>query len=332
MSTIIKAASAALVLAMSPVAGAQAHVTFEKSEAKAGAGYKAVLRVGHGCDGSPTTALSVTIPDGVVAVKPMPKPGWTLAVKDGAYATPATIHGKKIESGVRQIDWSGGKLEDGQYDEFVFVGQIAGAKPGATLYFPVVQTCENGENRWVQIPADGQSPHALKAPAAMLKIAAADDGHGAANHVAMQGPIKIEQAWSRATPGGSKIAAGYVRITNTGKTPDRLVSGSTDVSDKFEIHEMSMTNGIMKMRPLEKGIEIAPGQTVELKPGGNHFMFVDLKKPLQKGDSVKGTLVFDKAGKIDVTFQVQPIGAGAPGSNKPDMPEMDHSGHMSHGK
>ena len=94
------------------------------------------------------------------------------------------------------------------------------------------------------------------------------------------GPLKISAPWTRATPKGAGVGGGYMKITNTGAAPDRLVGGSSDVSGRFEIHEMSVDNGVMKMRLLAKGLEIKPGQTVEFKPGGYHVMFVGLKRPL----------------------------------------------------
>ncbi len=94
------------------------------------------------------------------------------------------------------------------------------------------------------------------------------------------GSLKISAPWTRATPKGASVGGGYLKITNTGTTPDRLIGGSTDVASRFEVHEMSMDNGVMKMRPVAGGIEIKPGQTVEFKPGGYHVMFVGLKQQL----------------------------------------------------
>ena len=122
------------------------------------------------------------------------------------------------------------------------------------------------------------------------------------------GALVINHPWSRATPKGATIAGGYLKITNTGTTPDRLVSGSSDAGKRFEIHEMSMNGGVMKMRALKDGIEIAPGATVEFKPGSYHLMFVDIAKPFAKDDKVKATLTFEKAGKIEVEFYVGDIG------------------------
>ena len=137
------------------------------------------------------------------------------------------------------------------------------------------------------------------------------------------GSLDITGPWSRATPKGASVAAGYLTIRNAGTAADRLVGGSSSAAAKFEVHEMSMENGVMKMRPLKDGLEIKPGETVELKPQGLHVMFVGLKNPLKQGDHVKATLVFEKAGKVDVDFDVTGMGGppadhGMPGM-KPGM-------------
>jgi periplasmic copper chaperone A len=134
------------------------------------------------------------------------------------------------------------------------------------------------------------------------------------------GSLDIADPWSRATPKGASVAAGYMKITNTGTAPDRLISGSSDVAPTFEVHEMTMDNGVAKMRPVKGGLEIKPGETVELKPGSFHVMFVGLKKPLESGEHIKATLVFEKAGKVNVEYDVRAMGAmgGEPG-NMPGM-------------
>ncbi len=102
------------------------------------------------------------------------------------------------------------------------------------------------------------------------------------------GTLEIKQPWARATPKGAQVGGGYFSVTNTGKTADRLVGGSSEVSGKFEIHSMTMDNGVMRMRPVAGGLEIKPGETLVLKPGGYHIMFMDLKKPLTKGATIQG--------------------------------------------
>jgi hypothetical protein len=135
------------------------------------------------------------------------------------------------------------------------------------------------------------------------------------------GSLEIKQPWARATPKGAPVAGGYMSITNTGTTSDRLIGGSSPAAGRFEIHEMRMTNGTMQMRPLSNGLEIPAGQTVELKPGSYHVMFMQLKQPFEKGQRVKGTLVFEKAGAVEVEFDVEAIGATTPtGHGMPNMP------------
>jgi len=123
------------------------------------------------------------------------------------------------------------------------------------------------------------------------------------------GSIQIKDPWARATPKGSEVGGGYMTLTNTGSEPDRLIGGSNAVAGKFEIHEMSMDGGVMKMRMMPKGIEIKPGQTVELKPGSYHLMFIGLKQPFEQGKRVKGTLQFEKAGTVEVEYAVEAIGS-----------------------
>ena len=138
------------------------------------------------------------------------------------------------------------------------------------------------------------------------------------------GSLKISAPWARATPKGAGVGGGYLTITNTGTTPDRLIGGSTDIAKTFEVHEMSMDNGVMKMRMLPKGLEIKPGETVTFKPGGYHLMFMGLKHQLMQGQHFKATLEFEKAGKVDVDFAIEGIGAQAPGgaAGSHDMPGM----------
>ena len=138
------------------------------------------------------------------------------------------------------------------------------------------------------------------------------------------GSLKISASWARATPKGASIGGGYMKITNTGGAPDRLVGGASDVSSRFEVHEMSMDNGVMKMRPVGQGIEIKPGETVEFKPGGYHVMFIGLKNGLEKGQHVKATLEFEKAGKVDVDFTVEGIGAQTGGGDHMPGMKMGH--------
>jgi periplasmic copper chaperone A len=130
------------------------------------------------------------------------------------------------------------------------------------------------------------------------------------------GTLQIGNPWTRATPKGSTVAGAYMRITNKGSAPDRLVGGSAAVAGRFEVHSMVMEQGVAKMRPVEGGLEIKPGETVDLKPGSMHVMLMGLKQPLEKGQTVKGTLEFEKAGKVDIEYAVEALGVSAPGPAK----------------
>lgn len=149
-----------------------AHITLESRQAPAGSTYKAVLRVPHGCDGSATVAIRVRIPEGVYNVKPMPKPGWTIEAKKGKYAKSYDAgHGNVMTEGVVELSWTGGKLPDDNYDEFVFrAGLAADLPPGKPIYFPVVAECEKGVERWIEIPANGKKLGDYRFPAAELMI------------------------------------------------------------------------------------------------------------------------------------------------------------------
>jgi uncharacterized protein YcnI len=135
-----------------------AHITLETQKAPAGSYYKAVLGVPHGCEGAATTAIRAQIPDGVVDVKPMPKPGW-----------PFTMEGMTITEGVKEVAWTGGTLPDDDYDEFVLRLRLPD-KPGARVFFPTIQECEKDVVRWIEIPAVGKKDDDYKAPAPGLTL------------------------------------------------------------------------------------------------------------------------------------------------------------------
>ncbi len=149
-----------------------AHVVLDEPAALAGRGYKAALRVGHGCEGSPTTAIKVLIPAGFQGAKPLPKAGWTLSTTVVKLAKPYDSHGTAITEDVAEITWTASSkdswLPDAWFDEFVLRGSLP-AEAGA-MWFKVLQTCEKGRIDWVQMPASGISTKGLKAPAALLEI------------------------------------------------------------------------------------------------------------------------------------------------------------------
>lgn len=128
------------------------------------------------------------------------------------------------------------------------------------------------------------------------------------------GDLVVASAYTRQPPDGARVAGGFFKITNNGKSPDRLVGGSAAFAKTFEVHEMTMADGVMKMRELAKGLEIKPGETVELKPGGYHVMFMDITTRPKAGETVKATLKFEKAGELTIDIPVVAAGQMAPGA------------------
>jgi periplasmic copper chaperone A len=142
------------------------------------------------------------------------------------------------------------------------------------------------------------------------------------------GPMHITEPWVRATPKGASSAAGYMTVTNTGTTPDRLSCVATDAAARCQIHTMTMEGGVMKMRPVEDGLEVLPGQSVTLKPAGLHVMFVELKHLLEPGKTVEATFKFEKAGTLEVKYPILAIGAPAPGAAEGGGTMMQGGGMM----
>ncbi len=163
----------------------------------------------------------------------------------------------------------------------------------------------------------------------LIVAAAAIAGLGGAAlaHDFTAGPIKIEHPWMRVPPAAAKVAGGFMKITNTGTAPDRLVGGTAAIAGRFEVHEMSMKDGVMIMRQLQQGLELKPGATVELKPGSYHVMMMDLKGKTAVGEDVKATLTFEKAGKVDIVFKVEPANTKASGHGEPKPAAKDGAKH-----
>lgn len=155
-------------LASSP---ASAHITLENRQAPVGAAYKAVFVVPHGCAGSATIRLRVKIPEGVIVTEAEPKSGWNLETVKGKYAAEYDHQGAKVSEGVQEVAWSGGRLPDKTREEFVVNAFLTdGLTPNSMLYFPVVQECEQGVSRWIEIPAEGEHSHEGKRPVPGVKL------------------------------------------------------------------------------------------------------------------------------------------------------------------
>jgi len=118
------------------------------------------------------------------------------------------------------------------------------------------------------------------------------------------GNLEIKHPWAKATVPGQPVAGGFLKVVNTGSEPDRLVKVTSDVSGNIQLHDMKVEDGVMKMGEVPGGIEVAPGATVELKPGGLHVMFMGIKAPFKEGETVKAVLTFEKAGDVAVEFKI----------------------------
>ncbi|MFK8250503.1 copper chaperone PCu(A)C [Ancylobacter terrae] len=147
-------------------------------------------------------------------------------------------------------------------------------------------------------------------------------------HEFKAGEIEVAHPWSRVTPAGASVAGGYFTLENEGKVDDRLLGAAAEIAGKTEIHEMSVKDGVMTMRPLPDGVAVPAGAKVAFAPGGYHLMFLGIKAPLKEGESFKGSLTFEKAGTVEVSFKVEgmagPKGAAAPGAADP------HAQHSTH--
>ncbi|WP_121061365.1 DUF1775 domain-containing protein [Chachezhania antarctica] len=306
------AAVAAIALACAAGA-AHAHATLEQTQATIGKTTKVTLRVPHGCKGEATNEVRIEIPEGLYAVKPMPKAGWELATETGAYETPYDNHGTEMTEGVRAVVWSGGKLEDGWYDEFTVCGTVGpDVDAGTTLFFPSVQTCANGTADWT----DTTGSHDVPNPAPKLElIAGSDDGHdGHGGHgtdaAVTVGDLELAAPFVRATLPNQPVAGGFVTITDTGTAGDVLTGARTPVAGEVQVHEMEMVDGVMKMRQLPDGLPIPAHGSVSLEPGGYHLMLMDLQQPLVASESIEMTLDFETAGSVTLTFPVMDAKGG----------------------
>jgi copper(I)-binding protein/uncharacterized protein YcnI len=277
---------------------ASAHIVLSQPSFEAGQNYAAFFKVESGCEGSPTTALRVQIPQSVSVLDTPPKPGWTL-------------NAERSNGRVTAVTWRG-RLDSKTADQFGIFVKLP-AKP-ETLYFPAVQQCEKGETRWADIPAAGQASRDVAHPAPVLQLTAAATSAAPPPTQYMVGNIMIMQPWSPATPNGATTAAAYMMVMNHASTPDTLLGG-TSPAGKLEVHQMTMTNGVMSMRPVAGGLTIPGGGVVTLDPQGQyHLMLTGLKTPLTEGTRVPATLNFSKTGPVQIEFTVAPIGARAPGT------------------
>lgn len=288
-----------LVCGLAALSGlpAMAHVTLPAGGAAAGSSYTAAFRVGHACkDAKATTALRVRLPQGFVVEDVPARPGWTVT---------RTASEVRWEAQTPQA-----ALPGSERTTFVVRGRTP-QTPG-TLWFPVLQTCDQGQADWAEIPArEGDKP---AFPAARLDVL--PPGVAA---------VDVRDAWARVTVQGQGATGVFARLA--APSGARLVGGSTPAAATVEIHEMKMDGNVMRMRALEQGLELPRGETVELRPGGYHLMLMGLKQPLQAGTTVPVVLRFvDAEGRtgtreLQVPVMAAPAGGGAAAS------AHDHATH-----
>lgn len=167
---VFRAALYAAAITCAAAAGAQAHIVLDVREAPAGSYYKGVFRVGHGCGDSATVSITVSIPPGILNVRPQPKPGWQVTIEKEPLAHAAHHHGHEVTERVARVTWTGGPLPDAHFDEFALQMKLPDAAPDGVLHFPVLQKCEQGERNWADVPPDGRSGRDVKSPAPALRL------------------------------------------------------------------------------------------------------------------------------------------------------------------
>ena len=279
-----KLSSLAALLALAPLP-VFAHVTLAEPKAMPGADYVAHFRVGHGCSGSPTTALTVSIPEGVAAAQPDAPPGWSVAT---------------IRSGnrINAVTWKGGQLPADKAGEFILAMKLP-AKP-ASLAFTATQTCEKGVEEWSQLPtADGAH---LDHPAPLLMVG---DMPAMPKTAAASGPspVSLSDGWVRLLPGGLP-AAGYFTVKNTGTAKLALTGADTPACGMLMLHKSDDKGGMSSMEDV-KSVDLPGGGTLKFAPGGYHLMCMDPKPSLKLGASVPVTLSFTGAPPLTAQFEVR---------------------------
>lgn len=152
-------------------------------------------------------------------------------------------------------------------------------------------------------------PHLFRA-LALVAVVVLSACSPAPSNTAGTGGIVVTDSWTMATPPGAAVGAGYMTISNQGAAAVRLTGGETAAAERVEVHNMSMDGGVMTMRPVEGGLEVPAGGSVELKPGGLHLMLIGLKAPLTEGGSVPLTLMFDNGTRVDAALAVRAMGGG----------------------
>jgi len=269
-------------------APAWAHVTLPPGGATAGTVYDAAFRVGHACskDATATTGLKVRLPAGFTVVEAQPRPGWTLA------------------SSRDEVSWTAASPQAGvpaaEKTAFVIRGKLT-SKPG-TLWFKVLQTCDQGSVDWATVPVrEGEKSSTPAARLDVLPVGVA--------------AVDVRNAWARLAVPGQSATGVFARLTAPAGA--RLLGGSTPVAAHVDVHEMKMEGDVMRMRELDQGLALPAGETVALSPGGFHLMLTGLKQALPAGSSVPLTLRFVDPQGREASLLVQvPVVATPPAGDE----------------
>ncbi|ATH77303.1 hypothetical protein CLM76_06725 [Vreelandella venusta] len=174
---------------------------------------------------------------------------------------------------------------------------------------------------------------ALASAMIMLQAPLLAAHHGGEHHEVAPGHVPdmvVSQPWSRATPPGAGAGGGFVTITNQGNADDTLVSASSPLTERVEIHTMEMDGDVMRMAQLPGGIEIPAGETVTLAPGGLHLMFMELASPIVEGQAIPVTLEFRHAEPVEITLEVFPAGESPEGGHHGDGHSHSHTHTHTH--
>lgn len=186
---------------------ANAHVTASPAQAPAEGYVKLDFSVGHGCEASPTTSISVQMPDQVVSATPQVVPGWEIETKEGELAKPVEAHGETITTGVREVTWRGGPLDPHHLEVFGLNVRFAG-EAGDEVPFKVVQRCQNGEAAWIEVAKPGAEEPEFPAPVVTLTAAVDDPDHGTGDAAANGGDDADAEPESAGSAGAANSDAG----------------------------------------------------------------------------------------------------------------------------
>lgn len=268
--------SLALLALCLSAAPALAHVTLAEPNAVPDSHYVAHFRVGHGCDGKPTTALTVALPPGVTQVSPDTPPGWNIAlVREGTRTT--------------AITWKGGTLPADKAGTFTVAMTLPAT--GGQLVFPATQMCGATQEDWNEMPATGAT---LKHPAPLLTLAAAPG---------MATGLAVSDAWFRALP-GTLPAGGYFTLRNSGAKDAVLSGAQSPACGTLMLHKSETTGGMAGMGMVGT-LPVPAGGSISFAPGGYHLMCMDAQPVLKPGASVKVTLLFQDGGRLTADFAVR---------------------------